>query len=205
MSPKTPAIPATTSVPPPGKKLRLAQFDYAWKWFVFHADQREKMFNFMLVALGLFANAIVLSIDKGLPDVAFVLCAASGIVAFIFSRIDFRNEKLVNIGEDVLKELEKGWLFKDQTTKIGVTSTDKGHLHAILQRKADDDGPSPSYYVAGLFPGLKAGKHRICLRAIAWIMVSLFLAGAAYAILCRKNIKSRIPLRDTAAVAAQEQ
>jgi hypothetical protein len=29
------------------------QFDYAWKWFSFHADQRVKMFNFMLVVFGI--------------------------------------------------------------------------------------------------------------------------------------------------------
>lgn len=28
--------------------LEKMRFDYAWKWFNYHADQRMKMFNFIL-------------------------------------------------------------------------------------------------------------------------------------------------------------
>jgi hypothetical protein len=44
--------------------LQQLQFDYAWKWFSFHADQRIKMFNYMLVVFGVFIAGIVSALDK---------------------------------------------------------------------------------------------------------------------------------------------
>jgi hypothetical protein len=72
--------------------LVKVQFDYAWKWFSFHADQRVEMFNFMLVAFGIFATAVVSSVDKGLPkEVSIALCLLASALALIFVRLDRRN------------------------------------------------------------------------------------------------------------------
>jgi hypothetical protein len=178
----TPPAPGVgNSDPPPDERLKSAQFDYAWKWFVFHADQRTKMFNFMLVAMGLFANAIVTSIDKDLRLVAAILCAVTGIVAIIFRQIDWRNEHLVNIGEDALKQLETKWLFMGAAGEVEKTKCEKGHLNAILLRKQEDDAKLVSEnWVADFYNGLKHGKHRTCLRAIALLMAALFIVGAIW-------------------------
>ena len=54
-----------SSVPGTEEDPRL---DYAWKWFNFHAEQRTKMFNYMLVGLGILATAIATMVQKGLAS-----------------------------------------------------------------------------------------------------------------------------------------
>src|ERR1700729_959787 len=99
-------------------ELRKLQFDYAWKWFSFHADQRTKIFNFMLVVFGIFAAGIVNALDKHVPKIAVAgLAISAGILALIFRRLDRRNRDLVWLAEDVLKELEREAIF-DPTPKI---------------------------------------------------------------------------------------
>src|SRR5260370_32108868 len=105
-----------TSQPPPptdiASDLQKLQFDYAWKWFAYHADQRVKMFNFMLIVLGIFATAIVSAIANHLQSgFTAVLCFVAASVAFIFSLLDGRNRDLVWLGEEVLIYLEKITVF----------------------------------------------------------------------------------------------
>src|SRR5258708_21730830 len=90
-------------------KLRL---DYAWKWFSFHADQRTKMFNFMLIVVGIFATAVVAAVEEGMLEVAFLLCLVPGLLAFVFSLLDRRNRDLVLLGRDVLCALGEKRLFR---------------------------------------------------------------------------------------------
>src|SRR4051812_17959205 len=94
-------------------ELRKLQFDYAWKWFSFHADQRVKMFNFMLIVFGIFAAGVVNALDKAaLPRVALAgLCFFGTFLAWAFTRLDRRNRDLVWLGEDVLMELERKVIF----------------------------------------------------------------------------------------------
>jgi Flp pilus assembly protein TadB len=92
----------------PELELRKLQFDYAWKWFSYHADQRVKMFNFMLVALGIFAAAIVSAITYHMAHRATaILCFVAGILALVFGFLDMRNRNLVLLGEEVLMALER--------------------------------------------------------------------------------------------------
>src|SRR5947207_1704183 len=92
--------------------LHKLQFDYAWKWFAYHADQRVKMFNFMLIVLGIFATAIVSAIANHLqPGFTAILCFVAAAMALIFSLLDRRNRDLVWLGEEVLTHVEKSILF----------------------------------------------------------------------------------------------
>src|SRR5260370_38558614 len=105
-----------TSQPPPptdiASDLQKLQFDYAWKWFAYHADQRVKMFNFMLIVLGIFATAIVSAIANHLQSgFTAVLCFVAASVAFIFSLLDGRNRVLVWLWAEVLIYLVKGTVF----------------------------------------------------------------------------------------------
>src|SRR5690348_4185358 len=101
--------------PPSNPQLELPklQFDYAWKWFSYHADQRVKMFNFMLIVLGIFASAIVSAVgNKELPiGFAAVLCFVAAALALIFPLLDRRNRDLVWLGEELLTHLEKTVIF----------------------------------------------------------------------------------------------
>ncbi|MGB8279029.1 MAG: hypothetical protein WCF20_14015 [Methylovirgula sp.] len=105
-----PAVGAADGTDPSSEdqlELRKLQFDYAWKWFAFHAEQRTKMFNFMLVATGIFATAVATAYVKSSSRLAFWLCIAGALVAAIFSLLDRRNRDLIWRGEEVLIELEK--------------------------------------------------------------------------------------------------
>ncbi len=59
-------------------KLRL---DYAWKWFAFHADQRTKMFNYFILAIGIVATAVFSWYHQ--RGVVVILCAVGVTVALI--------------------------------------------------------------------------------------------------------------------------
>src|SRR2546426_8592306 len=87
---------------PEPSELQEVRFDYAWKWFNFHADQRTKMFNFMLIGFGIFATAIVSAIEKKLLLDAMVLSGAAVLLAITFGLLDRRNRQLYVVAMDVL-------------------------------------------------------------------------------------------------------
>jgi hypothetical protein len=100
------------SVPEKPSELHKFQFDYAWKWFSFHADQRIKMFNYMLVVFGIFAAGIANAVNKQVPnEVTAGFCFVASVFALIFARFDRRNRDLVWFGEDVLRHLERQGIF----------------------------------------------------------------------------------------------
>lgn len=47
----------------PPTDLHKLQFEYAWKWFSFHADQRTKVFNFMLILVGILAAGTINALE----------------------------------------------------------------------------------------------------------------------------------------------
>jgi phosphoglycolate phosphatase-like HAD superfamily hydrolase len=150
------------------------QFDYAWNWFNYHANQRVEMFNYMFVGLGLFATAIASALDKHLPDFVLAsLCILAGIVALIFALIDRRNEHLIGLGEEVLNELERTKIFGRNNW---IVSRSGGVVpFGILSRQQHNDHGHGrcAMFIASAWQG----RHRIWLRAIAMILGVLFLAG----------------------------
>ena len=155
-------------------KLRL---DYAWKWFSFHADQRIKMFNYMLIVFGIFATAVVGAVTGGLPRLAFWLCLVFSALAFVFALLDRRNRDLLWFGEDVLRELERKHLFGEHQQ----ISNGKGEevTFGILWRQTQSENIwlSRHDYIAWLRDAW-LGKHRVWLRLIALAIGVLFLIGA---------------------------
>jgi beta-phosphoglucomutase-like phosphatase (HAD superfamily) len=148
------------------------QFDYAWKWFNYHADQRIKMFNYMFVGLGLFATAVVGLVGKRdlPPIVPAALCFAAGFLAVIFVLLDKRNQYLVLLGEDVLAELEKRTIFglgKQMKTRRGETAA-----FGILMQQ---ERAYPKY---GFLRHAVQGRHRIWLRWIAILLAGLFFVAS---------------------------
>src|SRR5262245_44298025 len=112
---------STTPPRDPPSELHKLQFDYAWKWFNFHADQRVKMFNFMLVVFGIFAAAIVGAVGKQQAGFTAILCFVGAALAAIFVGLDARNHELLEFAEEVLTYLEKNAIFGE-----GVTIKDRG-------------------------------------------------------------------------------
>src|SRR5437879_3187422 len=91
--------PQRPNSPTDSQTLRL---DYPWKWFSFHAEQRTKMCNFMLIGLGILATALVGLIEKKLLLEAGLISSAAFVVALVFCRLDFRNRTLYKVARDVL-------------------------------------------------------------------------------------------------------
>lgn len=151
------------------------QFEYAWNWFSYHADQRVKMFNYMFVGLGLFATAIITAIDKGLYKIIpITLSLIAGALAIAFYFLDKRNEYLVRLGEDVLFSLEKQALFGSSAF---MRSRFSGRVtKGILLRQHREN---PTY--RGLekkFDDAIHGRHRFWLRGMALLLALMFVAAA---------------------------
>jgi hypothetical protein len=150
----------------------MVQFDYAWKWFAFHADQRIKMFNFMLIIFGVFAAGVVNALDKHLPTfaVAFLCFVAAGL-AEIFVRLDRRNRELVWRGEDVLRYLEQEVIFREPTT---IQGREGARIHfGILTRES---GSASARRMKNWWFDVRLGRHRLWLPMIGHLIAVLFLA-----------------------------
>src|SRR5262245_17449941 len=159
-------------------KLTKAQLDYAWKWFSYHADQRVKMFNFMLIMFGIFATAIVTAVDKQLPlFMSLGLCGIAAILAFAFARLDTRNRNLVWLGEDILVELERESIFGrkkivgryGQTVRFGVLWRQFQQNEPLFGRNSLRDK------LISVSCDAWAGKHRVLLPLIATLLGFMFV------------------------------
>lgn len=161
---------ATESFPAEVDKMR---FDYAWKWFAFHAEQRTKMFHFMLIVLGIFATAIATAVDKKFPiGVTTTLCIIAAALAAIFGLLDRRNSELLSVAEEVLADLERDRIFGEDTTILD--RKDREIPYGILWRQSRDD-KEKGYVV---WRSVIGGRHRIWMRAVSVVLVVLFLVAA---------------------------
>lgn len=94
--------------------LDKIRFEYAWKYFEFHAKQRTTMFNFFIALSGVILGACAkLYIDNNY-DILFLISLVGAGVTYCFMRIDWRNEELIHIAEDELETLEDKWIFKEE-------------------------------------------------------------------------------------------
>jgi hypothetical protein len=148
------------------------QYDYAWRWFAFHADQRTKMFNYMLLVFGILAAAVANILDK-VPAVALILCALAAIMAVIFALLDKRNRNLTWLGEDILYELECRYLFEPEQ-RVQSHNTAKDVRFGIFVRRSEEEAPRNP--LARGWRDARAGAHRFWLPAIAIIIGTAFLA-----------------------------
>lgn len=152
--------PASSSGPDELSDLDKLRFDYAWKWFSFHADQRTKMFNFMLIGLGVFATGVVSAIDKHWRLEAAVLAVAASMIAYGFRLLDRRNKQLYEVALRVLIDLERGKLFPNGP---GIAS-------------------GPEHNRKDLLSEIREGRHRYLMPLVTWIFVLLFAAGAMWSL-----------------------
>jgi len=95
------------------------QFDYAWKWFDFHARQRTTMFNFFIIFAGfIFAaiSQIFKANDHKMLLVAIIVSCLGVAISFIFLGLDHRNSKLIELGELYLRYFEVNLFDRTKAT-----------------------------------------------------------------------------------------
>jgi hypothetical protein len=178
---------------PEPSKLQKLRFDYAWKWFNFHADQRTKMFNFMLIGFGIFATAIVSAIEKKLLLEAMVLSGAAVLLAITFGLLDRRNRQLYVVAMDVLIDAEKTVVFGNEVQILDhkANSVDFGIARRIaLEEKLDPAG------LRGKWEAVKQGRHRYLMPFVAGVFAVLFGLAAVQAWLISRDLvrKSEPPM-----------
>src|ERR1700761_5350204 len=135
------------------KNRSKAQLGYAWDWFAFHATQRTNMLNYFLVGFGILADAYVAAVTAKFTLVALSIAVLGAIVSFSFFMLELRNRSLVGYSQDVLRRLERTYLFA-----------------------ADDEGKPPDDGIltaddarAGKFPAMTAllnGHHKVYIPLI---------------------------------------
>jgi len=129
--------------------LSRARVEYAWRWFEYHAKQRISMFNFFLVASGLLATGYVDALKQSNGHLGGVLSLFGMVIAIVFTRLDQRNARLVYLGEDVLRRLEKESLFHDSFR--GLDEQNRETTPGMLSREIDEPFP-PCMKHSGLLP-----------------------------------------------------
>jgi len=89
-------------------KLKTDMSEHAWRYFILHAEQRLKTFNFYLilctVLFGGMATLIQNSIDTRVGIFVSILLS---FFSFVFWKLDLRNKQLIKHGENALKHLEE--------------------------------------------------------------------------------------------------
>jgi len=101
-------------------ELVKLQFDYAWRAFQLHAQQRVSVFNFFILLVGASANAYALLLSRNQwPAAAAIVAALAAVLSVFFLFLDRRNEELVHVAEDVLRELERDVIFKGFRGEVG--------------------------------------------------------------------------------------
>ena len=157
---------------PPSESCKL-QFDYAWKWFSYHADQRVKMFNFILVVFGFFTAAIVNAVvGHQQPWFTAIVSFIGAGVAGIFVGLDSRNERLLRFAEEVLTHLEENCIFGK-----GIEIKDRKRQDirfGILSRQSSED-ENYSWY-----RWRKMTRHRVLLRLVGVLMCVSYLAAGVW-------------------------
>ncbi|MDI5891816.1 hypothetical protein [Halomonas rhizosphaerae] len=82
------------------------KLSYAWNWFEYHAAQRLLAFRYFLVFIGILLVAYNSGLDSKNLMFASATAYIGSFVSLAFLVLEFRNEELVNIGREALKEIE---------------------------------------------------------------------------------------------------
>lgn len=110
-------------------------FDYAWKWFEYHASQRLALFRLSFVVAGILASGLAFSAENELSHVVYGLCAFGCVSSFIFLFFDFRNAAMVKWGEAILRGIEDNALFSNEDLAEDGTTD----FHGILTREKKEN------------------------------------------------------------------
>ena len=88
-------------------RLYGARFEYAWRYFNFHATQRTTMFNFFVVFSGFLVNACILLLQRENYVLLLIASTFGTAITLFFVFLERRNEELVHVAEDYTDPLEE--------------------------------------------------------------------------------------------------
>lgn len=153
---------------------------YAWDYFVFHADQRMKTFNFFLVVAGLLAGGITgLMKEVSRPCTLSPLGLILASLAIVFWRMDQRNHQLVKTGETALRYLDG----------LHALPMENGRPHPlclIARDEADSKGKGQSLWRKGYHSYTKL------FRCIFLLFFSIGIYLAALPFLIAKDDRTKV-------------
>jgi len=88
------------------KELTWLQFEYSWRWFEYHADQRLRAFYYFLIIVGFLSYGYTNQFIQ--PDcfLKVVFCLMGIFISLAFLRIEKRNENLVQFAREELDKLD---------------------------------------------------------------------------------------------------
>jgi hypothetical protein len=119
-------------------ELQKQRFDYAWKWFDYHARQRIQMFNFFLVGMGLVFKMFT---DSQAEREKLIIAISGGFLSLVFLFLDKRNEALVHYAEDILLKLEQEELFPENYKGKRKNSKDRSEVQlGFMNRESRRNG-----------------------------------------------------------------
>jgi hypothetical protein len=154
------------AVSDPPNSPQQTQFQYAWRWFSYHAKQRVNMLNYFLVGIGILANAYVVAISSKLYPVAGAIGLAGAFVSVCFLMLDVRNQALVGYAQAVLRKLEREYIFAGENKRSDDT------FGIIL---VDESGGRNRGFAA-----VAGGRHKVFIPLIEGVSAAVFAAAAVW-------------------------
>jgi hypothetical protein len=110
--------------------------EYAWKWFQYHAAQRQTVFQFFLAIIGaVLAGYFALTHDGNISPLSRLFGVLVLILSFLFWRLDCRGRRLVKIGERYLAQEEQrlaALLSSNEICFIANADADKGEYPSLI-------------------------------------------------------------------------
>jgi hypothetical protein len=79
---------------------------HSQSWIELHANQRQSLLNFYLVAVAFLFNAYVVALSTHRSIVAGSIGLLGTLISFGFTAMDLRNRELTRAGETPMRELE---------------------------------------------------------------------------------------------------
>jgi len=168
------------------ESLLNLRFDYAWKWFEYHAAQRVTMFNYFLLITGILASAYVVLLKEGLFVIGTGLAVLGTLTSIGFLFLDCRNKQLVDLGEDVLEKLERYDIF---TTQFRTEKHGKSIQLGFLLRESEEaprlDKNPIRWFTTNIV------KHKFWIRTLEGAVAACFVAATVIPVYFPSIVQSR--------------
>jgi hypothetical protein len=112
---------------------------YGWEYFKYHAQQRQAVFRFYLILVGVALAGLVASYSNqysGLGPDRWVIGLSLIILSIMFWRLDVRSYQLVKVAENYLLHEETKLAADLSTQTIRLTSNADANKKAFWMAKA---------------------------------------------------------------------